>query len=118
MAGSYRRVYPIEAEVLRAARGVEQPLSEDCACVFADPDVYCAPPSYCIIMQVTTRAQGAGGGENHAVWCDAPPPVALCRRKHDCRLCPRGRGAWLHLIVGHGPYYCTLLPKGARAHLL
>ena len=55
---------------------------------------------------------------SYAVWCDAPPPVALRRRKHYCRLCPRGRGAGLHLIVGHGPYYCTLLPEGARAHLL
>ena len=41
MAGAYRRVLPIEAEVLRVARGVEQPLSADWACVCAGPDVHC-----------------------------------------------------------------------------
>jgi site-specific DNA recombinase len=55
---------------------------------------------------------------SNAVRCDASPQVALRRRQHDCRLCPRGRGAWVHLIVGHGPYHCALLPDRARAHLL
>jgi hypothetical protein len=112
IAGSYSRVHPIDAEVLRVARRVKQPINEYCACEFAGPDVHCSyeaggmsqqeivasmercaravipefkdlsPTSSRITMQASTRAQGSGGGGNHAVRCDAPPQVAVCRRKH------------------------------------
>src|SRR5262249_52094444 len=62
-----------------------------------------------------TRVRGDG---NYAIRCDAPPQVAVCRRQHHRGLCPRGGSAWVYFAVGHGPYYCALLPDGARAHLL
>jgi len=42
IARSYSGFQPIDAEVLRIARRVEHPLSEDCRCVFAGPDVHCS----------------------------------------------------------------------------
>src|SRR2546430_10827094 len=42
IAGSDSRVQPIAAKVLRVARHVEQPISEDGAWVCAGPDGHCA----------------------------------------------------------------------------
>src|SRR5262245_55478593 len=42
---------------------------------------------------------------SYAIRCDAPSQVAVCRRKHHCGLRPRGGSAWVHLVVGHGPYH-------------